>query len=95
MYTITGVQKPSMKDIDNYVVERWASKWKQIAAQLNIEEYLIRNIDYNYPSNCEECCRKMLGNWLEQNTHPTWEKLINAVDQVSENLTGLQIYVYM
>ena len=78
-----------MKDIDNYVVVRWASKWKEIATQLNIEEYLIRNIEHDYSSNCVECCHKMLGDWLEQNKHPTWEKLINALNQVSENLAGL------
>ena len=78
-----------MKDIDNHVVIRWASHWKEIATQLNIEEHLIRNIDYDLPNNCVDCCRRMLGDWLEQEKHPTWEKLINAIDQVSENLAGL------
>jgi len=44
-----------MKDIDNHVVVRWASEWKEIARQLNMEEYLIRNIDHDYPNNCVEC----------------------------------------
>ena len=84
-----GAQKPSLKDIDNHVVMRWASQWKEIATQLNIEEYLIRIIDHDLPNNCVDCCRRMLGDWLEQDKHPTWEKLVNAIDQVSENLAGL------
>ena len=91
MYIITGVQKPLMKDIDSYVVLRWASKWKELARQLNIEEYLIRNIEHDYPSDCIKCCGKMLSDWLEQSKHPTWEKLISVLDQVPESLAGLCI----
>ena len=87
----TGTQKPSIKDIANFVVVKWASKWKEIARQLNIEECLIRNIEHDYPSDCVECCWKILSDWLEQSRHPTWEMVINAVDQVSDNLTGLNI----
>jgi len=84
-----GMQKPSMKDIDSYVVVQWASKWKEIARQLNIEEYLISNIEHDYPSDCVKCCGKMLSDWLEQSNHPIWAKLINALDQVSGNVAGL------
>jgi len=87
-FHFTGIHKPSMKDIANCVVVRWASKWKEIARQLNIEEYLIRNIEKDYPSNCVQCCEIMLSDWLEQSRHPTWEMLINALDQVSENFAG-------
>ena len=92
MYIITGVQKPSMKDIDSYVVQRWASKWKELARQLNVEEYLIRNIEHDYSSDCVKCCGKMLSDWLEQSKHPTWEKLIYALDQIPESSAGTCIY---
>ena len=78
-----------MKDIDNHVIQKWASKWKQLGSQLNLGEHMIRNIEYDYPNDCERCCRIMLIKWLEETAHPTWGILINALDKVSDNATGL------
>jgi len=89
MYHILAQKKPLMKDIDNFVVWRWASYWKQLGRQLNIEECLINNINYDYPNDCVRCCGQMLSNWLEQSSQPTWEKLIHALDKVLENAKGM------
>ena len=78
-----------MKDIDNYVIERWASKWQKLGSKLNIGEHLIRNIECNHPNDCEGCCRIMLSKWLEETAHPTWDTLIRALDEISDNVTGL------
>ena len=75
-----------MRDIDDHVVEKYASKWMQLGSQLNVGEHVIRNIEHNYPSDCERCCRIMLNKWLEETAHPTWETLINALDKVSAGL---------
>ena len=78
-----------MKDIDNHVIEKWASKWKELGSQLNMGEHVIRNIEYDHPNDCKRCCRMMLSDWLEETAHPTWGLLINALDKVSDNATGL------
>ena len=78
-----------MKDIDNHVVEKWATKWKKLGSQLNIGEYVIRNIEYDHPNDCERCCRKMLSKWLDQTAHPTWGMLKTALDEISNDITGL------
>ena len=82
-----------MKDIDNHVVEKWASKWKELGSRLNMGENLIENIEYDYPIDCERCCRIMLCKWLEETAHPTWDTLIRALGEVSDNTTGLCIFV--
>ena len=78
-----------MKDIDNNVVEKCASKWKELGSRLNMGEHLIRNIEYDYPNDCERCCRIMLSKWLEETAHPTWDILIRAFAEISDNTTGL------
>ena len=78
-----------MRDIDDHVVEKFASKWKELGSQLNVGEHVIRNIEYDYPHDCERCCRIMLSRWLDEIAHPTWGTLINALDKVSDNVTGL------
>ena len=88
-----GDEKPLMKDIDNHVVERWASKWKELGSQLNIGEHLIRNIEHDCPSDCGKCCRIMLSKWLEETSHPTWGALMSAVDEVSDNSTGMYLFI--
>ena len=79
-----------MKDIDNHVVEKWASKWKELGCKLNVGEHLIKNIEYDYPNDCEMCCRIMLSKWLDETAHPTWGILKRALDEVSDNATGLR-----
>ena len=76
-----------MRDIDDHVVEKFASKWKELGGQLNFGEHLIRNIEYDYPHDCERCCRIMLSKWLEETTHPTWGTLLDALDKVPDNTT--------
>ena len=78
-----------MQDIDNHVVEKYASKWKELGSRLNMGEHLIRNIEYDHPNDCERCCRKMLEKWLEETPHPTWETLQSALDKISDKATGL------
>ena len=72
-----------MRDIDDHVVEKFATKWKQLGSQLNMGEHLIRNIEFDHRNDCEGACRKMLSRWLEETANPTWGTLINALDKVA------------
>ena len=78
-----------MRDIDDHVVEKFATKWKQLGSQLNVGEHLIRNIECDHRNDCERCCRVMLSRWLDETAHPTWGALINALDKVSDNAAGV------
>ena len=71
-----------MKDLENHVVPKWASKWRKLGVQLDIDNHLMDNIDHDYPKDCEMCCSKMLAEWLNKNTGACWEDLIIAVDRL-------------
>ena len=71
----------------NHVVPRWASSWKELGMQLNIEEHLLQNIARNNANDCEECCSRMLYEWLDMNTNASWGILINALDKLNVDQT--------
>ena len=84
-----------MKDINDYVVTRYAPRWKQLGNQLNIDQDSINVIQHDCGNNCIECCTKMLEAWLEQNTYDgaTWEILMYAIDNLPIDLTGVCSYI--
>ncbi|XP_065916596.1 uncharacterized protein [Dysidea avara] len=77
-----GKQRPVLADINKYLVPWWASKWKQLGAQLNIGENKMDIIEYNNPHDCERCCSKMLNDWLNDTLDATWDHLTIAVDKL-------------
>ena len=67
------------------MVPQWGSKWRQLGTQLNIDQHLIDNIQYNHPDDCESCCSKMFLEWLDNNSAASWEDIIAAVDKILTN----------
>ena len=80
-----------MKDVEDHVVTRLATRWRQLGEHLNIDQNSLDILQHNYPNDCEECCSRMLADWLDKNTHEntTWGALIDAVDKV---LRGMKIF---
>ena len=78
---ILGNERPQLKDIDNYIVIKCAANWKQLGKNLNINEDLLNIIEKNYP-DCEDCCSKMLSDWLDSTPQASWETLLDAVDEM-------------
>ena len=72
-----------MRDIDHHVVPKWASKWRQLGTQLNIDQHLMDNIEHDHSNDCESCCSKMFSEWLDINPTASWEDIITAVDSLS------------
>ena len=70
------------------MVPKWASKWRQLGTQLNIDQHLMDNIEHDHPNDCEGCCSKMFLEWLGINFTPSWEDIITAVDSLSSD--GMQ-----
>ena len=73
-----------MKDIEDHVVTPVATQWRQLGSQLNIDQNSLDILQHNYPNDCEECCSRMLDDWLDQNTHEntTREILIDAIHRL-------------
>jgi len=67
----------------NHVVPFYASTWKRLGIQLNIEDHLLRNIEKDNAKDCEGCCSKMLNEWLDMNGDASWGVLINTLDKLA------------
>ena len=82
LYTV-GKEKLTIKGLHNYVVPKWAAKWRQLGTQLNIDQHLMDNIEHDHPSDCESCCCEMFTEWLDSNPAASWNDIITAVDNLS------------
>ena len=75
-----GNERPQLKDISNYVVIKCAANWKHLGRSLNIKEDLLSIYEKDDPNNCEDCCIRMLSEWLDLTPHASWEMLLNAAN---------------
>ena len=75
-----GKEKPNIKDIFDHVVTKWASKWRELGTQLNIDQYLMDIIEHDIPNDCKGCCLRMFHEWLDVSHVASWEDIIIAVD---------------
>ena len=89
-------EKPELRDLYDYVAVTYGSKWKLLGRILNIREDLLRNIENDYPQDCEECCGRMLNDWLELTPDATWQTLLHAIDRVQSTPEGMYVkLIYM
>ena len=84
-YIDLGKEKPTSKELQNHVIRIWASKWRELGIQLNIDQHVMDIIERDNPSDCKSCCSKMFSKWLEINVFACWEDIITAVDNVLTN----------
>lgn len=82
-----GKEKPLLNEVIDRIVPKWTSSWKKLGMQLKIEEHLLQNIEKDNASDCEECCLKMLIEWLDMDMNATWEILFNALDKLNTDQT--------
>ena len=81
-HIILGNEIPQLKDISNYVVIKCATKWKHLGRNLNIEEDLLSIYEKDNPNNCEDCCIRMLSEWLDSTPDASWEMLLNSANNL-------------
>ena len=67
------------------MVPKWASKWRQLGTQLNIDQHLMDIIEHDNLNDCKRCCSKMFSEWLNSKPNTSWEDIITAVDNLSAN----------
>jgi len=68
------------------VVVKYAANWKELGKNLNIDEDLLNIIEKDYPHDCENCCSKMLSDWLDLTPEASWQILLDAVDKLQDKL---------
>ena len=79
---VTDNSRPSLADLHNHVIPKYAHHWKKLASNIDLPLSTIQMIEYSFPNNPDRCCEKMFENWLEQDIYASWEKLLNAIDTI-------------
>ena len=89
--------RPSHKDLLNYVVPHAAAKWYDLGLQLMDPRYEDQQaiIKEDGRSDVQECCRKMLNYWLEAEESPTWNKVICGLKAVRLNYVASNIEIQL
>ena len=72
-----------MRDLNRYVVHKYASDWEDIAYELGLDEQvkIIKKDSLNY--GCVECIRSTLQKWLDLTPNATWKMLEVAITNVN------------
>ena len=85
---VLGNNRPTLRDINNHVVMKCATYWKQLGKNLDIDEDLLNIIEKDNPDKCEDCCDRMLSEWLDLNPTASWGILFDAMNKVQGTLNS-------
>ena len=79
-HTVTGTNRPEIKDLYKQVTPCFAAYWEDIGVYLDIELGHLETIKTNHPGNASACCKDVWKTWLMADPNATWEKLFTAID---------------
>ena len=88
---MVGSDRPTIRDLNNFVVPYVGSKWYMLSFQLLDQQYVetIQSLKKDNRS-AEECCAEMLTEWLRtESKRATWNRLIDALHSPSIKLHHL------
>ena len=81
VYLLLVTTKPAIKELQRYVIPRYASVWRKIGRELGLPDETLAIIEKNHSATgVENCCRGLLSKWLEVNTNASWQKLFAVID---------------
>ena len=85
---MVGSDRPTMRDLSNFVVPYVGSKWYMLSFQLLDPQYTETMQSLKKDNrNVEECCMEMLNEWLRtEPKNATWKRLIEALNSPSVKL---------
>ena len=99
-------QKPTLKEVQKYVIRHVAPKWEDLGIELNLDDdgTLIDSIRKERGGDEAKCCLDVLKAWLQgKGEEPkTWRTLINclreieaeeAIRSIEENILQSSKYV--
>jgi len=89
----TGYDTPSLIDLYQFIVPRYADQWRNLGAALGMEEYQLEIISREYAQNPAACCRAMFSQRLIWMHHVlsiplTWGKLNDAITLIKKSLAS-------
>ena len=87
---VTENERPTIKDLNRYVIKKYADDWEDIGIELGLKLNVLRIITRNNHQQCVPCLRDTLDKWLELNTDDaTWKTLEVALTNVNRAKLGL------
>ena len=88
-----GTDKPTLKLLSKYVKPIIAPQWRDLGEQLLLEKNTpkLNIIEKDNPKDIEACCRKMFEYWLGVDEGASWNKLINALEEIGQNTLAVNI----
>ena len=83
--------KPTLKSLMKYR-NNIAPYWKDLGLQLLQEEHIAKLdvIQANH-NKVEDCCDKMFQYWFAVDTEANWDKLIDALEYIHQNVLAAKI----
>ena len=83
-------KRPTMRDLNRYVIKKYASDWEIIAIELGLDLDMLKIIERIYPLQSKACLRETLDKWLNLNIDDaTWRTLEVALTNVNRAKLGL------
>ena len=82
IFVVLGA-KPQLKDLYRFITPSYATNWKEIGIQLEIENESLHIIEKDNFYKTKDCCNVMWQKWLEKDTDATWDKVIKILTTVS------------
>ena len=80
---------PTMKDLNSYVTEIYATKWKNIGIELGLNLEVMNIIETDHHNQCVVSFQKTLNKWLKKFPGATWRALEVALTNVTRQSLGL------
>ena len=70
-----------------------APQWSCLGKQLLENKYVnqLKIIQTDHPTDSERCCAKLFDFWLDVDTKASWNKLIDALEQIGLNALAEKI----
>ena len=88
---MVGSDRPTMRDLSNFVVPHVGTKWYMLSIQL-LDQQHVDDMQWLNKENrsVDDSCMEMLNEWLRtESKNATWEKLIEGLNAPSVKLLHL------
>ena len=80
-----GAEKPDIVTVLDCISEECAPKWYDLGLQLGVPDSNLRIIEKDCPNNCQDAMRKMIQEWLQLCSNPTWRIVALSLRKIHMN----------
>ena len=85
---------PTMRDLNRYVIQKFAADWKDVGIELGLNLDVLNIVEENY-RKVESCFQETLHKWLKSTPNATWKMLEVALTNVVRQQLSLNPVDYL